>query len=293
MKKNRVKQIRTKLKLSQRALAAAVGTSQQQIQRIETGAVAARLDLATKLCKALGEPVDKVFPGSGKVMEKLQTEFENSTYIPTKTYSELSEHGVEADAAVWHLKILLRGHENELIFEIPPAEQRRIYRAVQREADALSFVVFDTEDACIAINLGEVVYCHFLFDVGVIREEEEGEEPGVRIYFSGSTRCFEFDPEIDEPDSDDEGDEGDFGNIFRSLETGPERYERYRFTDVDGEDVFLRAGDISLLQVPLWVIKPELLDTDPAEDDDDGYDEAAESRHRESTAIDTTHRVHE
>jgi DNA-binding XRE family transcriptional regulator len=61
MKKNRVKQIRTKLKLSQRALAAAVGTSQQQIHRIETGAVAARLDLATKLCKALGEPVDKVF----------------------------------------------------------------------------------------------------------------------------------------------------------------------------------------------------------------------------------------
>jgi DNA-binding XRE family transcriptional regulator len=269
MEKNRVKQIRTGLKLSQRALAAAVGTSQQQIQRIETGAVAARLDLATKLSKALGEPVDRIFPGSGKVIEKLQAEFKNSRYVPSKTYSELTEHGIEADPATWHLKILLRGHEAELIFEIPPEERRRIYSMVQGETDALSFVVFDTEGACVAINLGEVVYCHFLFDFGVIRDEQkEDEESGVEIYFSGSTRCFEFTPEVDEPDTEDEGDEGDFGVIFRSLETGPERHERYRFTDVDGEDVFLRAGDIALLRVPLWVLKPELLDTDPADDGD-------------------------
>jgi DNA-binding XRE family transcriptional regulator len=273
MEKNRVKQIRTRLELSQRALAAAVGTSQQQIQRIETGAVAARLDLAAKLSKALGEPVDRIFPGSGKVMEKLQAEFKSSRYVPTNTYSELSEHGVEADPAIWHLKILLRGHEEELIFEIPPAQRRRIYSMVQRETDALSFVVFDTESARVAINLGEMVYCHFLFDVGVIRDEqEEDEESGVEIYFSGSTGstgCFEFSPEVDDPDPDDEGDEGDFGNIFWSLETSPERHERYRFTDVDGEDVFLRAGDIALLQVQLWVVKPELLNTDPAEEADD------------------------
>lgn len=286
MEKNRVKQIRTRLKLSQRALAAAVGTSQQQIQRIETGAVAARLDLATKLSKALGEPVDRIFPGSGKVIEKLQAEFKNSRHAPSKTYSELSEHGVEADPAIWHLKILLRGHEKELMFEIPPAERRRLYSMVQRETDALSFVVFDTEDACIAINLGELAYCHFLFDIGVIRDEqEEDEESGVEIYFAGSTKCFEFSPEVDDRDPDDEGDEGDFGSIFRSLETSPERHERYRFTDVDGEDVFLRAGDIALLQVPLWVLKPELLDTDRAEEEDD---EDAESPHPEPKEIDVS-----
>lgn len=286
MAKNRVKQIRTKLKLSQRALAAAVGTSQQQIQRIETGAVAARLNLATKLSKALGEPVDRIFPGSGKVIEKLQAEFENSRYAPNKTYSELSEHGVEADPAIWHLKILLRGHEEELFFEIPPAERRRIYSMVQRETEALSFVVFDTESARIAINLGEMVYCHFLFDIGEFRDEqEEDEKTGVRIYFSGSTKCFEFTPEVDNPDPDDEGDEGDFGNLFWSLETGPERHERYRFTDVDGEDVFLRAGDIALLQVELPVVKPELLDPDPAEEEDD---EDAESPYPEPTEIHTS-----
>jgi DNA-binding XRE family transcriptional regulator len=286
MQRNRVKQIRTRLKLSQRALAAAVGTSQQQIQRIETGTVAARLDLATKLSKALGEPVEAIFPGSGKVIEKLQIEFKNSRDVPSKTYAELSERGLEADPATWHFKILLRGHDQELIFEISPAERRRIYSMVQRETDELSFVVFDTGHARIAINLGEVVYCHFLFDIGVNRDEhQEEKDPGVAIYFSGSTKCFEFTPEMDARDPDDEGDEGDFGNIFWSLETSPERHERYRFTDVDGEDVFLRAGDIALLQVPLWVVNPELLETDPA---DKEHDEDTESPDPEPTEIDSS-----
>jgi DNA-binding XRE family transcriptional regulator len=276
MKHNRVKQFRTRHKLSQRELAAAVGTSQQQIQRIETGAVAARLDLAKKLSAALSEPLDTLFPGSGKVMQKLQAEFRTSKYIPTKTYSELSDLGVEADAANWYLKILLRGHDEELLFEIPPAERRRLYSAVQRESDALSFVAFDTETARIAINLGELVYCHFLFDVGVIsnaREDDEADS-GVEIYFAGSAKRFDFTPEADQADPDDEEDEGDFGNLFWSLEMSPERHDRYRFTDVDGEDVFVRAGDLALFKVPLWVVKPELLDSEADGDDD----EAAGSR---------------
>ena len=41
------------------------------------------------------------------------------------------------------------------------------------------------------------------------------------------------------------------------LDTYSEKHNRYHFTDEDGEDVFLRAGDIALLEVPLWVIEPE------------------------------------
>jgi hypothetical protein len=36
-----------------------------------------------------------------------------------------------------------------------------------------------------------------------------------------------------------------------------EKHHRYYFTDENGEDVFLRAGDIGLLEVPHWVIEPE------------------------------------
>jgi len=274
--KNRLKQIRIQRKLSQRKLADAVGTSQQQIQRIETGKIAARLDIANRLSVVLGEPLNAIFPGSGKVIKKLDTEFKTSRYIPTKTYSELSNLGIEADSAIWHFKILLRGHEDELIFEISPAERRRMFGAVQQEGEALSFVVFDTSDARIAVNLAEMVYCHFLFDVGVISEKsEEGEDSGVEIYFSGSPKRFDFEPEVDRADPEEEGDEGDFGNIFWSLDLDPASHERYRFTDVDGEDVFLRAGDLALLKVPLWVVEPDLLDTD--EDEEDQKDQEGES----------------
>jgi DNA-binding XRE family transcriptional regulator len=268
MKNNRVKHFRNKAQLSQRQLAAAVGTSQQQIQRIETGALVTRLDLAKKLSAVLGEPLDSIFPGSGKVMKKLQSEFKTSPYVPNKTYSELSEVGVEADVAKWTLKLLLRGHDEELQLEIPPSERRRLYGLVQGESDRPSFVVFDTERARVAVNLGELAYCQFLFDVGIVREPSADEEDdgGVEIYFAGSRKRFDFTPEADAADSDDEESEGDFGNIFWSLETDPQPYERYRFTDVDGEDVFLRVGDLALLKVPLWVVKPELLDAEENEE---------------------------
>ncbi|WP_163467470.1 helix-turn-helix transcriptional regulator, partial [Klebsiella michiganensis] len=43
MIQNNIKQLRTQLSITQRELAYMVGTSQQQIQRIETGKVAAKL----------------------------------------------------------------------------------------------------------------------------------------------------------------------------------------------------------------------------------------------------------
>src|SRR5262245_39629193 len=113
---NRVKQLRSQLGLSQRKLAEMVGTSQQQIQRVETGRIAARLELATKLSEALGKPLDVVFPGSGKVLKKLAKEFKNARYLPEQTFAELNEHGVEGDPRTWFVKLLLRGHEEPLIF---------------------------------------------------------------------------------------------------------------------------------------------------------------------------------
>nr|WP_246494612.1 helix-turn-helix domain-containing protein [Brenneria izadpanahii] len=50
MLQNKIKQFRTQLSITQRGLAESVGTSQQQIQRIETGKVAAKLGLAQMRC---------------------------------------------------------------------------------------------------------------------------------------------------------------------------------------------------------------------------------------------------
>lgn len=53
MLQNHIKQLRTQQSITQRELAFMVGTSQQQIQRIETGKVAAKLSLAQAICNAL------------------------------------------------------------------------------------------------------------------------------------------------------------------------------------------------------------------------------------------------
>lgn len=55
MLRNNIKQLRIQLSITQRELAYMVGTSQQQIQRIETGKVAAKLGLAQAICNALGK----------------------------------------------------------------------------------------------------------------------------------------------------------------------------------------------------------------------------------------------
>ncbi|MEC4890959.1 MAG: helix-turn-helix transcriptional regulator [Nitrospira sp.] len=59
---NRIRVFRQELGLSQKALAANIGTSQQQIQRIEAGTQSVRHDLAIKISAALGAPVATLFP---------------------------------------------------------------------------------------------------------------------------------------------------------------------------------------------------------------------------------------
>lgn len=70
MLQNNIKQLRTQLSITQRELAFMVGTSQQQIQRIESGKVAARLGLAQAICSALDKPLNAVFHGGENTLKK-------------------------------------------------------------------------------------------------------------------------------------------------------------------------------------------------------------------------------
>jgi DNA-binding XRE family transcriptional regulator len=62
MARNQISRFRKAQALSQRALAQKVGTSQQQIQRIEAGVQSTDLDLAARIADALSSPLEKVFP---------------------------------------------------------------------------------------------------------------------------------------------------------------------------------------------------------------------------------------
>ena len=271
---NKVRALRIKHGISQRELAKRVGTSQQQIQRVETGQVAARLELATELSHALGVPLAVLFPDSKQALKRFSKEItEEPKYLPSnKAYTDLERSGIEADSRVWTILIGLRGHESALQFEVEPAEKRRLFRLVQDEKPAdgsMSFALFETEDECVAVNLRELTYCHFLFDgplAGLAKQEPQDEidEKPVVAYISGNHHGLEFGVDADLGSPEDEDDEGQFRSILFYMETHVEEHDRFYFKDEDGEDVFLRAGDLALLRVPLWVIAPE-----PEEEDSD------------------------
>jgi hypothetical protein len=240
---------------------------------VETGQVAARLELATKLSHSLGVPLTVLFPHSKNALGKFSKETkEDPRYLPsTKAYADLEQSGIEADPRVWTMLIRLRDHQKAVKFEIEPAERRRLFQLIQDEnpADrAMSFVLFDTEDERVAVNLRELAYCHFLFDgpEASVATKQGPIAKGVVAYLSGNSRPLAFGVEPDGGSPDDEDDEGSFRNIFFHMETHVEEHDRFHFEDEDGEDVFLRAGDLALLKVPLWVISPE---TEEAEEVDE------------------------
>lgn len=268
--KNRVRAARTKLGFSQRALAELVGTSQQQIQRIETGKVAARLELATKLAAALKTPLPALFPGSAKPLRKAVEAYEARREPDEDVVSELANVGIETDVRAWFFRIRLRGHKQNQTFQVAPDQQRWLFRKVQDEdatGNQLTFVVFDTAEERIAINASELVYCHFMYELAAFVKEEKN-DPGltVEVFLAGNEQPLTFGVEPDSGSPDDEEDEGQFRGIFFDLETYADETGRVYFEDEDGEDVFLRAGDIALLKVPLLVVDSEY---DPDEEFED------------------------
>lgn len=116
--KNKVKQYRQASKLSQSRLAELVGTSQQQIQRLETGRIPIRLDIGTKICNELQQPMSVLFPGSANAIKKANDERKSSPYVELDAWKDVRESGLEPDMHQWTIKIGLRGYDEPLIYGI-------------------------------------------------------------------------------------------------------------------------------------------------------------------------------
>ena len=189
-------------------------------------------------------------------------------YLPAdKTYGRVAATGVEADSRYWIFRVQLRGQSDVLDFCVEPEEKRRLFSAVQSESgddEELSFIVFDTKDERIGLNLAHCLYCHFIYearemgssDENVSDEEEAG---GVQAYFADLLTPVRFSVDMDRGEPGDEEDAGCFRTIFFYMDINVERNQRFYFEDGDGENVFIRAADLALLKVPLWVVDPDFL----------------------------------
>lgn len=264
MSKNNVKRLRTSLRLTQKKLAEKVGTSQQQIQRIEAGSISTSLATANAISAALGQPLTKVFPSGAAAVAKFRKVRDSRRYYTDSDLDEVSKAGIEVDSAGWYLKLILEDTAAPRFFPISPSEKRRLYSSVQDENDdgGVEFLVFDSEGERIAINKRCIAFAQFLmepFGHWLVAENAESEKEdsqdqrsgGVKIEIFGMTEALQLFVDQDIPDEDGIGQ---VGNVFFFMETATEPSQRCRIIDEDGEDAFIRLGSIRSFHAPLWVL---------------------------------------
>ena len=272
--RNQIKKFRTKRGLSQRQLAEAAGTSQAQLQRIEAGVQEARVDLAARICTALGESLENVFPGikKHKVFNQLADgQVKHEEVVLTEEYSKaLEESGLEHSVEAWTVKYLLRGASEEGFWHVSAKEKKRLFRAFQAEHNP-GFVIFDSGAKRIAVNPKHLLYWHFLWDVAAFvvedkSEDEEGAGP-LTIHFAqgGTPLAFGVDGDSENftMENLEAGDERDMQLqiLLDSLETGgadEEIIKTVNFVDEDGEVVFFRPAQVSMIEIPLWAVEPDM-----------------------------------
>lgn len=259
-KKNRVKQFRKQLGWSQRDLAEHAGTSQQQIQRIESGKITTSLGTANSICRALGQPLDVVFPAAAEALKRLHDEMERTHCVESSSLKEVSAAGIEADPWDWTLKVLLEGETKPRFYPISAEEQRRLFSAIQSEPDEDGFggqyLVFDSAGRRVALNQQCVMFCQLLKDPAGARPEEGGQDLDGELVIGWRGGAKPLVLEV-EPDVPDEDGLGQLGDIFYMLELGIAPQERFGITDVDGEHAFVRVGSIAYVELPLHLLAAE------------------------------------
>jgi len=267
---NRIRHFRQKAGLTQRKLAELSRTSQQQIQRIEAGVQSARLELAARLCSALNQNVEVVFPGTKKPLEKFRTAVKagRHTDFDDRSTPVMEKAGLDVEPEVWFLKVWLRSQPNAEVFPISGIEQKRLWRLLQ-EGVAPGFAVFDSEDERIAINPSQLLVWHFLWEGSLaLRDPTPKKFPGLVVFLADRAEPLEF--EIDDDDTEFGPEENDgrgtqLQRLFFDLETfGTDPESVLSFEDQGGEEVFLRASDVKLLRVPLSAVEPRLAEAEAA-----------------------------
>ena len=269
---NRIKVLREQRKLSQKQLAELVETSQQQIQRIETGLQSVRFDLALHICEALETPLQTVFPETRKAvaMASKNGNSLNAMWADRNLRKEMETAGVDMDPHTWSFRYRLRGGA-EGVFPVSGSESNQLWHALHRNDPDSYFVVFESEETQVVLNLNHLIYGHIVWEVpGLVPNEEDNggwdalgmglEDDPLSVYLADSPKPFYFAVEPDGPlEGDPMEDEGQFRQLVRLAEAAlpEETDEVISFGDDEGDTAFLRASDVAMIKIPLTVLYPD------------------------------------
>jgi transcriptional regulator with XRE-family HTH domain len=255
MAKNLISQLRKSRGLTQRALAELAGTSQQQVQRIEAGVQGVRLELATKIAAALGGELAEIFPSLGTDRRR---GLEGSRYVNQR--AKLLAAGLDPDPNHWTVKFFA---SDGRIFEyvIPSDEKDRLEKIVSRSRRSSDgMFVFTTSTQWVALNRTKIAATQFLFDRGLVIEDDEEENLELKLHLIGAEESIVFgiEPDTHSLDNDEEGSCSQLQRLFLELERALEN-EIVEFYDEDRERVYIESAEVLAIEVPLVCCEPALL----------------------------------
>ena len=276
MLSNNVKKFRLEKNLTQRQLAEKVGTSQQQIQRIESGVQAARYDIAALICEALETPFEKIFPRASKALKQIGKKESNIHKILQNDdmINSALDAGINIDQMLHTFKFLLKnGHMG--YHEIDNKNKSILWKAVQQVSNKDQFIVYDTNDETVILNINHVTFSQFLFDPQnrTIDKDETNQEDEsyntIKFFTIASKEPLEFEVDPDETEPSDMDDEyGQLQGLIFDAEMAYDEESVFSFVDIDGERAFFRARDVSMVTIPLSLVNPKLFESEV-----DGYRE--------------------
>lgn len=242
---NQLRDIRQRAKISQRALAKAVHTSQATIQRIEADVSPVDLSLAERIASFLKVPLTKVFP-------------------PQRPSSARVAGDVPRSEDLGHEVIRFRMRDGRnLIYIVGEQTQRRLENIMGDGGK--TFLNFVSQGKEVALRRSEVRYM-------ATHEDPEFELPKDRmpseediymeITFLGETKPERF---VVDPDESDEPDElGQLRYFLISLDTAQDSDDFKVAEDLqtDGIDdsvhIVFPFDQILLVEVPLTLLNPKL-----------------------------------
>lgn len=213
--------------------------------------------------------MEQVFPATKKPIAALRRKglTEQSIFRDHEFGAEMESAGINMDPAVWTFKLRLRGGAMKAL-PVSGPEKKRLWSAVQ---DATGFVVFDSSEKRIALNLHHLLFCQFLFDAPfteTVVDEDEDKNCDLEVFLSESEEplAFSVESDLSSLGAESGGDETQLQDLLFMAESSCDENDVLCFTDVDGETAFFRAADVAMISIPISAVEPDLFE---AEDDDD------------------------
>jgi len=271
---NNIKQIRKELKLTQRQLADAISTSQQQVQRIESGAQAPRFDMAVLICKALDKSIYEVFPNLHVPQDELGTALlGKSAYSGSKITRDLEEAGFDMDRQVHFLKVIMKGGHTA-IHKIGSHDFKRLWDMLQDD-ERDGFAVYDTDTSRIALNLQHLKFSHFLVEPKSPDSTAEVQSNEMEIMLADYGQVIRLSVDADSMDlNDEESDYSEWTEVqlqdlfFYAESVSRDLNHTVMIKDIDGETALISLNDAALISVPLRLAEPKLFKSEI-----EGYEE--------------------